>query len=72
MSRPSKSHFCCANLATITAPLYELTITDFSEAHLANGLGRWEADTETTSQSTELLLAVAAALASDDARWRQN
>ena len=47
--------------------LYELTITDFSEAHLANGLGRWEADTETTSQSAELLLAVAAALASDDA-----
>ena len=47
--------------------LYELTITDFSEAHLENGLGRWEAKTKTTSQSTELLLAVATALTSDNA-----
>ncbi len=46
--------------------LYEATLADFSEAHLADGLGRWEAKTAETDDSVDTLMRVVDALAVDD------
>lgn len=46
--------------------LYELTLTDFTEEQLADGLGRWEPKTDDTREDTALLMAVADALRVED------
>jgi len=46
--------------------LYEATLADFTDTHLAEGLGRWEAKTDDTETSPVLLQGVADALAVDD------
>ncbi len=46
--------------------LYESTLADFTDGHLADGLGRWEAKTDETEPSTVLLQAVADALLVED------
>ena len=46
--------------------LYEVTLSDFTDAHLEHGLGRWEAKTSATDESGALLVAVADALTADD------
>jgi len=51
--------------------LYEATLADFTDAHLADGLGRWEAKTGDTETSTVLLQGVADALKATDDELEQ-
>ena len=63
---PIKEPFLLRTFGNDTGSLYEITIVDFTEEHLAEGLGRWEVKTDVTSEGTELIDGVVQALKSSD------
>lgn len=63
---PIKKDFLRQHFDNDHGSLYETTLADFSDAHLADGLGRWEAKTSDSNPTAELLQTIADALDVDD------
>ncbi|MAA79517.1 MAG: hypothetical protein CL916_09680 [Deltaproteobacteria bacterium] len=63
---PIKKSFLRRAFGNDHGSLYESTVADFTQAHLDNGLGRWEAKTDETIADPTLLLEIVTALTSSD------
>jgi spore coat protein CotH len=61
-----KEDFLEREFGNSTGSLYEITIVDFTLDYLSDGLGRWEIETDATSEDPYLLEGVANALLSED------
>jgi MYXO-CTERM domain-containing protein len=67
-----KKSFLARNFGNDNGSLYEATLSDFTDEHLAEGLGRWEAKTSDSDPTTALLQSIADALLVDDEDLEQS
>jgi spore coat protein CotH len=63
---PIKEPFLMRSFGNDNGSLYEITIVDFTEEHLADGLGRWEVKTDSTVEEVVLIDNIVQALHSTD------
>ena len=66
-----KDDFLMREFGNDDGSLYEITIVDFTDGHLADGIGRWEPKTAATSLDNTLLMGVAEALLVDDSELEE-